>query len=319
MTEALTDWILRMELKEKLEEYQAYFSARGRLGDENLSREYGQVYDLVMELLDRLRGLLGDEAVDKKTYGQILEAGFGEIQVGTIPATIDQVTVGDITRTRLDGVKILFFVGVNDQIVPQRKNGGSLLTDRDREFFRLHRMELAPTAREEGCMQKFYLYLMLTKPSRFLYLTYAAASADGKSLRPSILIGEVRKLFPDLKLINPPEGERPVYTLRDGKNRLVEGLGRYRESQEKGNAWEKQEDFLELCRFFLTHEDQREEFARLVEGAFYSYKEKGIGKAAARALYGPVLQGSVTRMERYASCAYAHFLRYGLELLERQE
>ena len=319
MTEALTDWILRMELKEKLEEYQAYFSARGRLGDENLSREYGQVYDLVMELLERLRGLLGDEAVDKKTYGQILEAGFGEIQVGTIPATIDQVTVGDITRTRLDGVKILFFVGVNDQIVPQRKNGGSLLTDRDREFFRLHRMELAPTAREEGCMQKFYLYLMLTKPSRFLYLTYAAASADGKSLRPSILIGEVRKLFPDLKLINPPEGERPVYTLRDGKNRLVEGLGRYRESQEKGNAWEKQEDFLELCRFFLTHEDQREEFARLVEGAFYSYKEKGIGKAAARALYGPVLQGSVTRMERYASCAYAHFLRYGLELLERQE
>ena len=136
MTEALKIWIQHMELKEKLEEYQEYFSDRGRFGDQNLSREYGQVYDLVMELMERLTGLLGDEKVDQRTYGQILDAGFEEIQVGTIPATIDQVTVGDITRSRLDGVKALFFVGVNDQIVPQRKNGGSLLSDRDREFFR---------------------------------------------------------------------------------------------------------------------------------------------------------------------------------------
>ena len=319
MTEALKIWIQHMELKEKLEEYQEYFSDRGRFGDQNLSREYGQVYDLVMELMERLTGLLGDEKVDQRTYGQILDAGFEEIQVGTIPATIDQVTVGDITRSRLDGVKALFFVGVNDQIVPQRKNGGSLLSDRDREFFRAHSMELAPTVREESCMQKFYLYLILSKPSRRLCLTYGAAAADGKSMRPSSLIGEVRKLFPELKVFTDGKKEQPIYTLRDGKDGLIRGLGRYRESREKGQNCEQEAGFLELCRFFLSREDQREEFIRLVRGAFYSYQEKGIGKAAAKALYGPVLQGSVTRMEQYASCAYAHFLRYGLELLERRE
>ena len=56
----------------------------------------------------------------------------------------------------------------------------------------------------------------------------------------------------------------------------------------------------------------------LVKAAFYSYEERGIGRAAARALYGKILQGSVTRLEQYASCAYAHFLRYGLELMERE-
>ena len=56
-----------------------------------------------------------------------------------------------------------------------------------------------------------------------------------------------------------------------------------------------------------------------MDAAFYIYEEKGIGKAAARALYGTILQGSVTRLERYAACAYAHFLSYGLELMERQE
>lgn len=38
----------------------------------------------------------------------------------------------------------------------------------------------------------------------------------------------------------------------------------------------------------------------------------------ARALYGNILSGSVTRLEQYAACAYAHFLQYGLELTERR-
>ncbi|WP_320957468.1 PD-(D/E)XK nuclease family protein [Enterocloster asparagiformis] len=325
VTQALRNYLESMELREKLEEYQAYFAARGLRGDENLAREYGQVYDRVEELFERLTGLLGDEKAERKSYAQILDAGFGEIQVGVIPATIDQVMVGDITRTRLDGVQVLFFVGVNDGVVPQRKNGGSLLGDRDREFFKAHRLELAPTAREDGCMQKFYLYLMLSKPSRRLVITYAGRSADGKSLRPSVLLGEVYKLFPGLTAEDGSTVKWPVQTPRDGKETLIQGLKTYRDLKEPDAAdgaledsqWERK--FLELYRWFFEQEDYREEVKLLVQAAFYSYEERGIGRAAARALYGKILQGSVTRLEQYASCAYAHFLRYGLELMERRE
>lgn len=325
VTQALRTYLESMDLKEKLEEYQAYFAARGLRGDENLAREYGQVYDRVEELFERLTGLLGDEKAERKSYAQILDAGFGEIQVGVIPATIDQVMVGDITRTRLDGVQVLFFVGVNDGVVPQRKNGGSLLGDRDREFFKAHRLELAPTAREDGCMQKFYLYLMLSKPSRRLVITYAGRSSDGKSLRPSVLLGEVYKLFPGLTAEDGSTVKWPVQTPRDGKETLIQGLKTYRDlkepdaadGSEQDSQWERK--FLELYRWFFGQEDYREEVKMLVQAAFYSYEERGIGRAAARALYGKILQGSVTRLEQYASCAYAHFLRYGLELMERRE
>lgn len=55
-----------------------------------------------------------------------------------------------------------------------------------------------------------------------------------------------------------------------------------------------------------------------MDAVFYRREEDPIGKAAARALYGTLLEGSVTRLEQFAACAYAHFLQYGLRLQERE-
>ncbi|EEQ59740.1 putative ATP-dependent nuclease subunit B [Clostridiales bacterium 1_7_47FAA] len=325
VTAALREYLERMGLRGKLEDYSEFFRGRGNPGDENLVREYSQVYDRVLELFERLEGLLGAEKTDMKNYPQILDAGFGEIKVGVIPATIDQVMVGDITRSRLEDVKVLFFVGVNEGTVPQRKSGASLLTDRDRAVFKEFNMELAPTAREDGCIQKFYLYLMMAKPSRRLVLTYAGMSSEGKSQRPSSLIGEVEKLFPGIAVQDEESVDWPVRTVRDGREMLIDGLRKLREEKEGEHAKApegrdaEENAFMELYRYFYCSDEHREKVRQLVDAAFYSYEERGIGRAAARALYGQSLQGSVTRLEQFASCAYAHFLKYGLELMERQE
>ena len=186
-------------------------------------------------------------------------------------------------------------------------------------------MELAPTAREDGCIQKFYLYLMMAKPSRRLVLTYAGMSSEGKSQRPSSLIGEVQKLFPGIPVLDEGLVDWPVRTVRDGRERLIDGLRKLREEKEGETAKApegrdaEENAFMELYRYFYCSDGHREKVKQLVDAAFYSYEERGIGRAAARALYGQSLQGSVTRLEQFASCAYAHFLKYGLELMERQE
>ena len=62
----------------------------------------------------------------------------------------------------------------------------------------------------------------------------------------------------------------------------------------------------------------RDQLARWLDAAFLTYQEETMGPAVARALYGDMLSGSVTRLERYAACAYAQFLSYGLQLAERR-
>ena len=85
--------------------------------------------------------------------------------MGLIPPAADQVMIGDIERTRLKDVKILFFVGINEGVIPKPVSRAGILSEPDREYLQKQEIELAPTAREEMYMQRFYLYLNLTKPS----------------------------------------------------------------------------------------------------------------------------------------------------------
>lgn len=308
MVEAVKACLEECEIRQKLEVYRQRFESAG---EHRLAKEYEQVYMLVMDLLDRLAHLLGEERVSRKEFAEILDAGFAEISVGVIPATVDRVVVGDITRTRLDDIKVLFFVGVGDGIVPIRKSTAGILTDTDRTILKNCRVELAPTSKEDGFMQRFYLYLMMTKPKKRLILSYSAFDSAGKSLRPSSLIGEVRRMFPAL-VVQDGKGQLTVNSAVEGREYLIQGLRGYENYRSDGM-------FLEIYRLFARSEEYRDRVKCLVDAAFYSYEDRGIGRAAARALYGDVLQGSVTRLEKFASCAYAHFLKYGLELAERQE
>ena len=52
--------------------------------------------------------------------------------------------------------------------------------------------------------------------------------------------------------------------------------------------------FISLYRYFIQSESYRDEMQALSDAAFYTYQDTGIGKAAARALYSPILRGSVT-------------------------
>ena len=314
MTEAVLTLLADCRAEEQLESYQEYFT---KIGEHRLAKEYGQVYGLVTELLKRLSDLLGEERVSRKEYLEILDAGFAELKVGVIPAVADRVVVGDITRTRLAHIRVLFFAGVNDGIVPARKERGSLLSDRDRDFLGEHHLELAPTAREESFQQRFYLYLMMTKPSKQLILSWCRTGADGKSRRPSFLIGELRTMFPNAVLTDQEtQMDSEIYSVAEAKQRLSTKLGQYRDGQLEQD--EEKAQFLELYRWFASSKDNQKTLRRFMDTAFFVYERQGISHAVAKALYGEILSGSVTRLEQYAACAYSHFLRYGLELLERK-
>ena len=282
-------------------------------GQPRLSLEYEQAYGKVLELLDKIVDLFGSGHVSVREWREILDTGFSEIRVGVIPACVDRVVAGDMHRTRLKDPKVLFFVGANDGLVPAGGEKASLLSDMDRRSLQKHGVYLAPTKQENGFIDRFYLYLTLTKPSLALYVSWCRQSPSGAAMTASYLIGELQGVFPGLRVEdageNIPFTDR-IMTQETAKSALLSGLSGYMEGKEPA-AWR------ELYSLFLEQEGA-ESMARFLDAAFLTYREESMGPAVAKALYGEILEGSVTRLEQYAACAYAQFLSYGLRLMKRQ-
>lgn len=311
----LYEFLVANKVQEKLVNLEKMFTEQGDLAK---AREYAQIYRLVMDLLNQIYELLGAETITLQEFADILEAGFGEIQVGTIPQNVDRILVGDMERTRLKQVKALFFLGVNDGNIPKSASKGGIISDMDREFLKESDMELAPSPRQQMFIQRLYLYLNMTKPSHYLYLSYAKVNREGRSVRPAYLVDVIKKLFPQIAVEYPQN--RPmldmVVTSGEGVDYLAQGLRLYAQ----GMSSPKEEQlFLTLYEAYGETEELRALRQNLTQAAFRRYQESGLSRQVARALYGKLLENSVTRLETYAACAYHHFLQYGLSLKEREE
>ena len=308
----LYDFLEQNQVQQKLLNYQQQFEKEGDL---SRAREYAQIYRLVMDLLDQVYELLGEEEISRQEFADILEAGFGEITVGTIPQNVDRIVVGDMERTRLKQVKVLFFLGVNDGNIPKNASKGGIISDMDREFLIESGTEMAPSPRQQMYIQRLYLYLNMTKPSEQLYLSYAKVNSEGKGIRPSYLIDTVRKLFPAMSVEYPQNRSRleQIEGRQEGARYLAEEL---REYVEGTLPEEERQDFYLMYRAYEADAGGRD---LLTRAAFRRYRESGLSRIVARALYGQQLENSVSRLETYAACACRHFLQYGLSLQEREE
>lgn len=316
ITKALYDFTLEQNVFEQLEQFKKRFEEENDLLS---AKEYGQIYGSVMEIFERLTELMGEEIVPLKEYRELLLTGFRQVEVGLIPAGVDQIVVGDIERTRLKDIKVLFLLGANDGIIPKSGDSGGILSDIERDSLKKTDIEMAPTKRENIYTEQFYLYLNLTKPQDRLYITYSNISEDGKKRKQSYLIGRICNLFPQLKIIDEKEINLTIENALGtdkGKTFLLEGIRKY--GKEDFLAGEK-ELWKQLYSWYLEQDKFNGTLFDYVNAACCPPRNSQISKAVAKALYGTPMIGSITRLEQYAACAYAHFLSYGLRLKEREE
>ena len=276
-------------------------------------KEYEKIYSLVISLLDRMSELLVDEKITFKEYGELLDAGFDEIRVGVIPTITDYIQIGDITRSRFDNIHTLFIVGANEGVIPKSSSSGGIISDIEKEFLieSTPDIELSPTVREQSFTGQLYLYMLMTKPTNRLVLSYSRISEGGDSLRPSYIIKVIKDMFNDIEA----EGDSfnlsdTVYSIPSLFNVIVENI---REDQTKIliNT---------LINASDNNDNLKNNLINSVNAAFTGILNgnDSISKAVASILYGKSIIGSVTRLEQYAKCSFNYFLKYGLSLKERE-
>lgn len=300
--EALYDFLLQIHMYEKLE------ARKNELYEENRINEgdaYGQIFEKTVRLFDKIAELLGDTKMSVKEFYEIVDTGLSDIEVGVVPPTVDRVLIGDITRSRLNHIKVLFFTSVNDGIVPKAPKKGRILSDRDRDILSDCGLELAPSDKQNSYIEQFYIYTILTKPSDHLYISYHKLSASLESMRPSYLLGRISSIFPSLQA----EEYDAASCMPDTVNRSLRRILRAEDSEDAESR---------ILTRILTEKGFAGELTAIYKGRTYRNVAEQLPPETIALLYGRYLHASVSKLELYARCGFAYFLKYGLRLKERE-
>lgn len=277
-----------------------------------ISDEYNTSYKLLIEILDDICLVFKDEKMSFEKYKDLLQVGFSSSELGKIPATQDQIVFGDTERTRSNKLKVLFIVGINDGTFPKVNKQEGFLNDNDRNVLEEVGIQIAKTSIDSLYEEQFNIYRTLTTPEELLYLYYSSSDKQGMSIRPSILIKKIKKMFPSIKEESDVV-ERKYY--------LTNKLGTFEETmnvyKEYLDGKEISEEWKDLIRYFYSN--NKNKFKKAVSGIYYTNKAENINKENIEELYGTYLKTSVSRLESYRKCPFAFHLTYGLKLKEKAE
>ena len=289
-------------LDKKLKEY----------GSVEISDEYNASYKILIDILNEICLVFNGEKITFDKYKDLLEIGLKSSEIGKIPATQDQVVLGDTERTRSNNLKIVFIIGMNDGFFPKTNRVEGYFNDEDRLTLKESGIEIAKTSIDDLYEEQFNIYRTLLAPEEKLYLSYSSSDKDGSSIRPSILIKKIKRIFPNLVEESDVTSRKLVKTNKNAT--FEEALFAYKEYLEGKDL---SEEWKEILRYFFSKDSDR--FKRALSGIYYTNKPEEISKENIEKLYETSLKTSVSKLEAYRRCPFSFHLTYGLNLKEKQE
>ena len=318
--DSLSELLEKTDLENRLLGSLSFLSEEGM---ENREESFEKSIGIILEMMEKMRESLGEISISKKSFGKLFDLAFSLEKLRQIPATLDQVVVGDLRRSRFHNPKAFLFLGLSSEFLPKGMGKKIIFTEKEREFLRESGYRLSPLSWEESYIEKYYVYKAFLTPKERLYLSYPRTLRNGKSGKASPYLKELLPLFSDLKIIYSEKEKLPIYNGKRALEELVEELPKkctgkslYLQKEEIVHRF-KTESF-RLLQYLWNREEYHEEVAKILKGIFFENTEERITKEMSLALYGEILKGSVSRMEIFYSCPYAHFLQYGLNLKDRK-
>ncbi len=312
---AVYNFLESIHAYETTQQHIAYYKQVGEL---SLELENTQIWGQVVDTLERLVDLLGEESVSIKVFKNILKTSFGYIKIGIIPPSKDQVIVGNIDRSRIPQVKALFILGVNEGVIPKVDESMPLFSDMDK----LTLMQLCEKADEKRSrlydvvvhnplyMGQFLVYYAFTRAREKLYVSTIQADENGKALRPSIVFYKLRKLFGEISF---------EYDQLDALQAAKPALGyvgwqlrKYLDGQGEEGPWQ------DAMSWFMTSNEWKERIRHLASYMAYTNQQEYLSEENAKSLYPGGLVTNISQLELYRNCPCCYFIRYGLKASERK-
>lgn len=312
----LFELFCKLGVPSRIEKYIEDFKLSGNI---NLANEYSRVWNIIMEVFDQTVEVMGDENIGIERFSNILAIGLSEYKIGVIPASIDQILVGSIEHSKNNGAKALFILGANDGVFPKAAIEEGILTDKDRAVLKNNGVELASDTKTQAFDEQFLVYRALTSASEYLRLSWSIADQEGKTLRPSMIISRLRKIFPQIQEFsnisknNSIDGQLEMIASKSSAFRQMAAQFR-----QKADGKDIHSTWTEVYKYFSSKDEWKKNLTQMKAAFEYKNLVNQVSKEKVKKLYGEPSTASVSRLEKFSACPFAFFVQYGLNAKERK-
>lgn len=310
ITKCLYDFLIKNKIDEKLENK---IKVKIEEGNNEAAAEYKTSYKILMDVLDEIVLVFGNDKITFDKYMQILKIGLGNSGLGKIPASCDQVIVGDVDRSRSHKVKAIFIIGLNDGMFPSINRNEGYFNDKDREYLKTNGIELAKGTLDRLYEDNFNIYKAFTTSEEKLFLSYSSSDSEGKSLRPSIIIAKIKKIFSNIKEESDIL-EKKFYIVNEKVtfDELLVNLRNLKYGIEIEEYW------YDIFSYFYQNEKWKYKLENSLKGIYFTNKTSNISEEAINKLYGNVLRTSISRLEQYRACPFSYYLKYRIKIIRKK-
>lgn len=289
-------------LKVKSEEFK-------NLGLNNEAEQFRMAWNVIIETLEQTVNIAGDEKVKREDFLGLIRAGLSASDISIIPSGLDRVAVSGIERSRQHQAKVMYIMGAVSGAIPKETMSGGLLGDRERELLNSELQDegfgIAPESRVGNEVDRFNFYDTIFGVGDKIFISYPSEDSEGNVLRPSTILGEFYKVFPNMKeddnIINTKE-EEFLYSPRSAYQYMLWQKGRAGLSKD-------------IYDWFLKNEPQK---LKVLENADnYKKVEAKITGENAERLYDKT-DYTITKLGEFGRCPFGYFVKYGLKARERE-
>lgn len=303
-TKELYNFIEAINLRNKLEDFAEKLA---QAGNNVLAAEQPRLWDLTMDILDKMAFLLKGTKTSVGKYLQLLKLVVLSSDLGTIPAKLDEVTFSAADRPQPRESNIVFIIGANEGDFPRKPASAGVFSDSERCQLISLGVNMYDSLEGIAITERFLAYKAVSSASKKLFVTFSTSTLTGGVKKPSEIIRNIESIFPKVKILDEFSFEQcdEIWSLEQALEVCSEHLN-------DGSRFSNT-----LKHYFLNskYKNYIENLEKAIKGKSFELQCEESGKL----LFGENLKFSASQVEKYYSCPFQFFCQYGLLAKSRKK
>lgn len=255
--------------------------------DNRMAQIFDQLWEILVSALEQLYETVGQFVWDPDVFSRLFRLLLSQYSVGTIPATLDSVTIGSVSSMRCEQVNHLFIMGALEGSFPTFGGISGVLTDSERTELRTIGLPLTGGAIDGLQIELSEIYGAFIGSKQSVSLSCPAG-------QPSFVYERLRKLAGCKETTEADEfaqilnsSSAAAFLVRQDDKELADQLG--------------------LLDTYIAIRQKT------------NHKLGTISFDNVKKLYGKKLRLSASKVDLQRKCRLSYLLRYGLQLEERKQ